>query len=204
MVDDPMPRAPHDVTELLQAWGDGDKEALAKLVPLVYRELRRIAGRQLGRERRDHTLEPTALVHEAYMRLAGHTHPKWKGRVQFYTVAAELMRRILVDHARSRAAVKRGGGALKVSLTKEPVSVQKEIVSPGQQASDIIAIDEGLEALAKIDARKSRVIELRYFGGLTIEEAAEALNVSSQTVINDTRAARAWLFSFLNTGQATP
>lgn len=190
-----VPSPEQEITVILQAWQEGDPNALGKLMPLVYNELRRIAGRYLRRERSDHTLQPTALVNEAYLRLASNTHPRWQGRLQFYAVAAQMMRRILVDHARSHRAAKRGSGAPKVVLEEGQVSGDS---GKGKAAADLLALNDGLEDLRKLDERKSRIIDLRFFGGLTIDETAAALKVSSQTVINDTRVARAWLHSYLN------
>lgn len=180
-----------EVTELLLAWREGDAEALDRLMPLVYDELRRVAEGYLKRESSGHTLQATALVHEAYLRLVGKNHPNWHGRIHFYTVAAKVMRRILVDHARGRRAVKRGRGAVKVPLDSGVAAV------PVERPSDLVALDEALSALAALDPRKARVIELRFFGGLTIDETAQALEVSTATVVNETRLARAWLYQEL-------
>ena len=182
-----MQTSPGDVTRLLKAWREGDPAALEKLTPLVYDDLRRLACRFIRNERPDHTLQPTALVHEAYLRLADKKQPQWQDRAHFYAVAAQLMRRILVDHARVYRAAKRGLGLPKLSLD-EPATLK-----PGPVA-DVVSLDESLTSLAAIDERKSRVIELRFFGGLTIEETAEVLGLSTATVINETRIARAWLF----------
>jgi len=176
-----------DVTQLLIDWREGKKQALAQLVPLVYDELRRLAGRRLSRERSDHTLQATALVHEAYLRLVDKTHPRWQGRVHFFAVAAQQMRRILVDHARSNQAAKRGGGRAKIPIEDGTVVLSHE------RPSDLLALDDALARLGSADHRKAQVIELRYFGGLTLEETAEALEVSTATVVNDSRFARAWL-----------
>ena len=185
-----METSPGDVTELLKAWREGDPTALEKLTPLVYDDLRRLAYRFIRRERADHTLQPTALVHEAYLRLADKRQPRWQDRSHFYAVAAQLMRRILVDHARTHRSAKRGFGFPKLSLD-EPSALK------GEPAVDVVSLDESLNSLAAIDERKSRVIELRFFGGLTIEETAEVLGLSTATVINETRIARAWLFDDL-------
>jgi len=185
-----MGTSPGDVTQLLRAWREGDPTALEKLTPLVYDDLRRLAYRYIRRERPDHTLQPTALVHEAYLRLADKAQPRWQDRAHFYAVAAQLMRRILVDHARAHHSAKRGHGIPTLSLD-EPGAM-----NTGQGAG-IVALDESLTSLAAIDERKSRVIELRFFGGLTIEETAEVLGLSTATVINETRIARAWLFNDL-------
>ncbi len=176
-----------DVTQLLIAWRDGKPQALSRLIPVVYDELRRLAGGQLRRERSDHSLQATALVHEAYLRLVDKTHPRWQGRVHFFAVAAQQMRRVLVDHARRHKAAKRGGGAAKVPIEGETV------VLSDQRPEDLVALDDALSSLESFDTRKARIIELRYFGGLSLEETAEVLEVSTATVVNDARLARAWL-----------
>jgi RNA polymerase sigma factor (TIGR02999 family) len=175
----------HEVTRLLREWANGSQSALEALTPLVYAELRRLAESYLRRERPGHTLQPTAVVHEAYLRLVEQTPPKWENRSHFYGIAARLMRQILVDHARRRQAGKRAG--LKVSLD-EVVSLHRE------RGADLIALDAALSALELIDPRKCRVIELHYFGGLSMEEIAQALNISTVTVRRDMRAAEAWLY----------
>ncbi len=174
------------VTSLLIEWRQGDAGALDRLIPLVHDELRRLADRHLRRERSDHSFDPTDLVHEAYLRLVDKTHPQWRDRAHFFAVAGQVMRRILVDHARGLQTAKRGGGVVRLTFdeAEEPVE---------QQASDLVALDDALEALADFDARRARIIELRFFGGLTIEETAEVLGVSTATVIKDARLARAWL-----------
>lgn len=174
------------VTQLLLDWSKGDGAALNKLTPLVYDELRRLANSHLARERSDHTLQATALVHEAYIRLVDQTQVEWKNRAQFFGLAAQLMRHILVDHARNHRAAKRGSGEPKLMLD-EAAAVYAE------RGADIVALDEALQALAKIDPRKSRVIELRYFGGLKEEETAEVVGISVATVRRDLRMAEAWL-----------
>lgn len=182
--------SPTEVTQLLINWRRGDPAALDQLMPIVYDELHRLADRYMSRERPDHTLQATALVHEAYLRLVT-MDVSWQDRAHFFAVAAQLMRRILVDHARSHQYAKRGGGARKVSLD------EATIVSE-ERAADLVALDDALTSLATIDPRKSRIIELRFFGGLTVEETAEALSVSPATVINETRIARAWLYAEIN------
>ena len=177
----------HEVTRLLLDWANGDKQALDQLTPLVYRELRQLAASCLGRERADHTLQPTALVHEAYLRLVDQKTATWQSLSHFYGVAARLMRQILVDHARRRQAGKRGGR--KVSLEEAAASMEHE------RGADLVALDGALEALEKIDPRKCRAIELHYFGGLSMEETARALDISPVTVRRDMRAAEAWLCS---------
>jgi RNA polymerase sigma-70 factor (ECF subfamily) len=185
------------VTELLLAWGDGDRQALDRLVPLVYAELRRQAQSQLARERGSHTLQPTALVHEAFLRLVDQRTARWQNRAQFFGVAAQLMRRILVDHARARGAAKRGGGALRISLD----DAGEPAVSP---ETDILQLNQALERLAAQDGRQARVVELRYFGGLSTEEAAAVLEVSEVTVKRDWAMAKAWLYRELTAGPARP
>ncbi len=161
--------------------------SLDALMPIVNDELRRLARRHLSRERANHTLQPTALVHEAYLKLVGKDHPDWKDRTHFFAVAAKLMRRILVDHARSHQAAKRGGEFAIVPLEDSAPDSRERI-------RDLVAIDDALEALGKLEPRRARVIELRYFGGLDLEQTAEALGVSTATVVNDARHARAWLY----------
>jgi RNA polymerase sigma factor (TIGR02999 family) len=170
----------------LQGWRNGDRNALDALLPLVYGELRRLAHFQLQRERQDHTLQTAALVHEAYLRLIGLNPPHWESRTHFFAIAAQLMRQILVDYARRHVAVKRGGGACKLSLEEATlVSKQKDV--------DVLSLDDALKALAKIDPRQSRVVELRFFAGLSLEEISEALEIAPATVQRDWTAARAWL-----------
>jgi RNA polymerase sigma factor (TIGR02999 family) len=175
-----------EVTQLLLDWTEGNKAALDKLMPLVYDELRRLARYYLGRERAGHTLETTALVNEAYLRLIDQRSVRWQSRAHFFGIASQLMRRILVDYARSRRYLKRGGGANQVSLD------EAMIVSKGR-AADVVALDDALTALAEIDRRKSQVVEMRFFGGLSIEETAEVLRVSPGTVMRDWTMAKAWL-----------
>lgn len=182
-----------DVTDLLARWRDGDRQALRELMPLVYTELRRLADRSMQAERRDHTLQATALVHEAYMRLMDAQPPSVHDRGHFYALAARLMRRILVDHARKVKAARRGGGALKVQLDKADFGLPP-------QSTDLLALDEALDALAEIDTRKAKVIELRFFGGLEVKETAQLLGVSVPTVVVDTRIARAWLSERMRMG----
>ena len=186
--------ATHEVTNLLGRWGEGDRGALASLTPLVYAELHRLAARALARERPDHTLQPTALVHEAFLRLHGGRPASCRDRLHFLTLAARLMRRILVDHARSVKAARRGAGAVRLSLDRA-----EELAADGTPA-DLLALDAALSELAAADARKAQVIELRFFGGLSVEETATALGVSVPTVILDTRLGRAFLFSRLQVG----
>jgi len=177
----------HEITRLLVDWSKGDQNALEKLTPIVYEELRRLAGRYLRQERHGHTLQSTALVHEAYLKLVGQHSIHWQNRAQFFGVAAQLIRRILVDYARNRHAAKRGANAPRLSL-------DEAIAMPGERDLDLVALDDALEGLAKLDARQSRLVELRFFAGLTMEEAAEVLNMSLATAKRDWTAAKAWLF----------
>jgi RNA polymerase sigma factor (TIGR02999 family) len=181
----------HEVTELLLAWGQGEESALKQLIPLVHAELRRLGHRHMAGERRDHTLQTTALVNEAYVRLVDCQRVNWQNRAHFFAVSAQLMRRILVDFARSRRYLKRGGGAQRISL-------DEGLVVSRQRGEDLMALDDALNALAAIDSRKSRLVELRFFGGLSIKETAEVLKVSEETVVRDWRLAKAWLFRELN------
>jgi RNA polymerase sigma-70 factor (ECF subfamily) len=177
---------PGDVTELLRAWGQGDDQALAALLPLVERELRRLARSYMARERQDHTLQTTALVNEAYMRLTDASQLPWQSRAHFFGIAARLMRRVLVDYARSRGYKKRGGSIEHISLD-DAVAVTPPL------DFDVVALDRALEKLMAMDERKSRVIELRFFGGLSVDETAEVLHVSPDTVKRDWRLAKLWL-----------
>jgi RNA polymerase sigma factor (TIGR02999 family) len=175
-----------DVTGLLIDWSKGDQEALNKLMPLVYDELHRLAGRYLRNERPGHTLQTTALVHEAYLKLVDQTNASWQNRVQFFSAAAQVMRHILVDYARSRRAFKRGGDYCRLSL-------DEAVISSEEKDPDLLTLNEALERLAAIDSQQSRVVELRVFGGLTVEETAEALGVSPRTVKREWSMAKAWL-----------
>jgi RNA polymerase sigma factor (TIGR02999 family) len=186
-------QSPQEVTRLLAARGDGDKQELAALMPMVYDELRRLAHHHLGRERAGHTLQTTALVHEAYLRLVGQKEARWQNRAQFIAVASQMMRRVLVDYARARGFAKRGGGERRVSL-------DEAMVVSDERAADVVALDEALNALAQFDERKSRMVELRFFGGLSIEETAEVLGVSPGTVMRDWTLAKAWLQREISTG----
>jgi len=181
-----MSASSQNITKLLLDWRNGDSEALDRLMPLVYEELRRMANNYMRNERRGHTLQTSALVNEAYLRLVDHENIAWQNRAHFFGVAAQAMRRILVDHARTRNYQKRGGAAQQVSLD------DAAMLADGRPA-ELIALDEALDELAKIDPRKSRVVELRYFGGLNIEETAEALGVSIPTVVRDWNTAKVWL-----------
>ncbi|HQR34449.1 MAG TPA: sigma-70 family RNA polymerase sigma factor [Blastocatellia bacterium] len=175
-----------NVTQLLEAWNKGDESARDELLPLVYQELHKLAGRYLGRERTGHTLQTTALVHEAYLRLVDQKDAQWQNRSHFFAMAATQMRRVLVDYARSRHMAKRGGGAQQVEL-------DEALVVSDERAGDVVALDDALKALAEFDERKSRMVELRFFGGLSIEETAEVLGVSPGTVMRDWTLAKAWL-----------
>ena len=181
----------HPVTELLVRWRGGDSGALEKLMPLVYDEMRRLAHSYLRRERPDHTLQSTALVHEAYVRLTGNAPPQWQDRAHFFGIAANLMRQILVEYARGRNAAKRGGGAIKLAIdTLNEPSERPDL--------DIVALDDALKDLTRIDPQQSRVVELRFFAGLSIEETAEVLGISASTVKRDWNTARFWLFRELD------
>jgi RNA polymerase sigma-70 factor (ECF subfamily) len=181
-----------DVSVLLRAWSDGDQNALDKLAPIVYDELRRLARYYLHRERPGHSLQATALVNEAYLRLVDYKRMRWENRAHFFAVSAQLMRRILVDHAR-RHNLKRGGGVQHVEL-------QDTVVIGEDRAENLIALDEALQSLAHMDARKARVVELRFFGGLSVEETAEVLQISAVTVMRDWSSARAWLYREMDGG----
>ena len=175
-----------DITELLDEWGRGNRRALDELLPLVYQELRRVAARQLRHEREGHSLQPTALVHEAYLRLVDQRKVDWRSRAHFFGVAAQVMRRILVDHARRHLAGKRGDGV-------RPVSIDQAMETPGVQEIPVLDLDDALDRLAQLDAVLAQIVELRAFGGLTIDEAAHVLNVSPSTAKREWRTAKAWL-----------
>jgi RNA polymerase sigma factor (TIGR02999 family) len=183
--------AQDEVTQILNDWSGGDPKAQERLMPFVYDELRRLARSFLAQERGDHTLQPTALVHEAYVRLVDQTRVNWQNRAHFYGIASRMMRRVLVDHARAHAAEKRGGGAIRLSI--EDVQVPLE-----QRAADFVALDEALEKFSQFDERKSKVVEMRFFGGLNDEEIAEVLGVTSRTVLRDWKKARLWLYRELS------
>ena len=178
---------PNQVTRLLLDWGRGDKAALDELMPLVYQELRRLAGAYLRNESPGHTLEPTALIHEAYLRLIDQNTPQWESRTHFFAVAARLMRHILVDHARARQTAKRGGGQRKISLDDAPE------VYTSDDADELLALDEALKKLAAFDPRKCQIIEMRSFAGMSVEETARVLGISEPTVKRETRLAQSWL-----------
>ena len=178
--------SPKEITRLLVAWGDGDQSALDKLVPLVQSELHRLAHHYMGRERPGHTLQTSALVNEAYIRLIDWKNVRWQNRAHFFGVSAQLMRRILVDFARERHYLKRGGGALQVSMSEAAAfAMDKE--------ADLVALDEALVELSEMDRRKAQVVELRFFGGLSVKEVAEVLKISEETVMRDWRLAKVWL-----------
>jgi RNA polymerase sigma-70 factor (ECF subfamily) len=181
----------HRVTQLLEHWSHGDDAALAELTPLIYEELRRLAHRHMGGERPDHTLQTTALVNEAYLRLAGQTNLRWQNRAHFFALAARAMRQILVNYAKSYRAQKRGGGAIKVDLD------EVALVSP-EQSKAIVDLHEALERLVRLDSRKARVVELKYFGGLNHGEIAEIMKISTVTVRRDWVFAKAWLYTELH------
>ncbi len=182
-----------DVTRLLLAWNDGDEEALEKLIPLVYGELRRLAKSRMRGEHPENSLQTTALINEAYLRLVDFRNVQWQNRAHFFALCARLMRRILVDFARSRHYAKRGGGV-------QPVSMDESLVVSPAHSTDLVAVDDALKALAKVDDRKAQVVELRFFGGLTVEESAEVLKVSPETVRRDWKLAKVWLLRELSQG----
>ena len=185
-----QPPRQHQITELLAEWRDGNQSALDELYPLVYNELHRLARRYMSRERKGHTLQTTALINEAYVRLVDQKNVQWANRSHFFAISAQIMRRILIDHARRHAYAKRGGGAQQVSL-EEAATVAPD------QGLELIRLDEALKSLAEMDARRSQVVELRYFGGLSNEEIARVLHVSENTVTRDWNMARAWLYQQL-------
>ena len=181
----------HEVTQILNDWSGGDPQAPERLMPYVYDELRRLARSFLFKERGDHTLQPTALVHEAYVRLVDQRSVNWQNRAHFYGIAASMMRRVLIDHARAHAAEKRGGGTVRLSVDDIQVPLE-------ERAQSLVALDEALEKLKRMDERKCRVVEMRFFGGLTDEEIAEVLDVTTRTVLRDWKKARLWLYRELS------
>ncbi len=183
--------APKEITRLLVAWGEGDQSALEELAPLVQAELHRLAHHYMGRERPDHTLQTSALVNEAYIRLIDWKNVQWQNRAHFFGVSAQLMRRILVDFARDRRYLKRGGGELRVTLGEAAAFAV-------ERSADLVALDEALNALAELDQRKAEVVEMRFFGGLSVEEVAEVLKVSKETVMRDWRLSKVWLLRELD------
>lgn len=184
---------PGEVTRILARWRGGDQKALDELMPLVYREMRDLAARSLRRERPHHTLQSTALVHEAYLRLAHYDHIDWRSRAHFLGVAATIIRQILVDHARTRLRAKRGGGSLFLQL-------EDNVVGAPEREVNLVALDDALLALARLDGQQAKVVELRFFGGLSIEETAEVLSISDSTVKRDWAVAKSWLFRELGPG----
>ena len=192
-----MPTFPQNITQLLACWNEGDESAFDQLVTLVYPELRRLARNYMRREDEAHTLQTSALINEAYLRLVNYQDKGWNNRAHFFAVAAQVMRRILIDHARKHRRAKRGAGANHVSLDGGAVISQ-------DRAADFLALDEALVQLAEIDERKSRIVELRFFGGLTVEEVAEVLNLSPITIKRDWRSARAWLQREINSNSSIP
>jgi RNA polymerase sigma factor (TIGR02999 family) len=185
-----MTPSPESITQLLIEWRDGDEKALDRLMPLVYEELNRLAHRYMRRERPGHSFQTNDLVNEAYLRLVDHKGMRWQNRAHFYAVAAQAMRRILVDRARSRASVKRGG---RIQL----VDLEEGQTAPEKQAAELVALDDALTNLAAVDSRKAKVVEMRYFGGMSVEETAEALEISPVTVMRDWNTAKAWLLRAL-------
>ncbi|HXY06646.1 MAG TPA: ECF-type sigma factor [Terriglobales bacterium] len=186
-----MDSSPAEVTSLLNRLAEGDQDAADRLVPLVYDELRRLATRRLRHERPFHTLQATALVHEAYLRLAEQRNAKWQNRAQFFAVASQVMRRILVDYARTQQRIRRGGKQQKLAFD------EVVLVSP-DRTGEVLAVNESLSRLEKLDPRQGRIVELRYFGGLTIEEIADVVGVASKTVARELKVAKAWLYGHLN------
>jgi RNA polymerase sigma factor (TIGR02999 family) len=186
--------SPEEITQLLIAGSNGSQDALEQLFPLVYEELRRLAHRYMSRERPGHTLQTTAVVHEAYLRLIDQKHVQWQNRAHFFAIAAQMMRRILITHAQSRGYAKRSGGALKVSLDEAAILSQ-------ERAGELLALDEALKSLTDLDPRRSKVVELRFFGGLSNEEIAEVLKISPNTVTRDWNVAKAWLYRELSKEQ---
>jgi RNA polymerase sigma factor (TIGR02999 family) len=181
----------HDVTQILHDWSGGDRKAPERLMPFVYDELRRLARTFLSRERGPHTLQPTALVHEAYLRLVDQTRVNWQNRAHFYGIAASMMRRVLIDHARAHATEKRGGGSVRLSVDDVQLPLE-------QRADSLVALDEALERLSQIDERKSKVVEMRFFAGMSDEEMAEVLGVTTRTVLRDWKKAKLWLYRELS------
>ena len=181
----------NQVTQILHDWSGGDREAPERLMPLVYDEMRRIARAFISRERQGHTLQPTALVNEAYLRLVDQNSVTWQSRAHFYSVAASMMRRVLIDHARTHAAEKRGGGAVHLSIEDVQVPVE-------ERAANFVAMDEALERLSQFNERGRKIVEMRFYAGMSEEEIAEVLNVSTRTVLRDWKAARVWLFRELS------
>lgn len=189
------PNAPNAITQLLIDWGNGDKTALNKLMPLVHEELRKLAHHYMRQERAGHTLQTSALVNEAYLRLVDQPNVRWESRAHFYGIAAQAMRQILVEYARGRAAAKRGGGIRRVELDEATILMN-------EPAAELVALDEALKNLSALDERKSRVVELRFFGGMSVEETAEVLDIHPNTVVRDWSMAKAWLRRELEHGES--
>lgn len=189
--------SPQEVTRLLADWGKGDRSALDKLLPLVHAELRKIARRQISQERPGHTLQATALINEAYLKLIGQGGFEWHNRAHFFAVCAQIMRHILIDHARAHGREKRGGGAIRVSLQDADAAVME-----GEKAEHLIALEDALRSLERVDPQKGRIVELRYFGGLSIEETAEVMNISPRTVRREWQRSKAWLYRMITEGNA--
>ena len=189
--------SPQEITQLLAEWGKGDRFALEKLLPLVHAELRRIARREMSHERPGHTLQATALINEAYLKLLGQEGFEWHNRAHFFAVCAQIMRHILIDHARAHARDKRGGGAIKVSLNDANAVVMAE-----ENAEHLMPLEDALRYLERVDPQKGRIVELRYFGGLSIEETAEVLNISPRTVRREWQRSKAWLYRMMVEGTA--
>jgi RNA polymerase sigma factor (TIGR02999 family) len=189
-----MAFAPGTISRLLVDWRDGDKTALDRLVPLVYQELRRLAAYYMRDQRPGHTLQTSALINETYLRLIDHKNMRWENRAHFYAVAAQAMRRILVDHARRRGYQKRGGGALQVSF-------DEAVIGTEERAAELIALDDAMKDLAVVDPRKAQVVELRYFGGLSVAETAEVVGVSAVTIMREWRSAKGWLLRAISDGE---
>jgi RNA polymerase sigma factor (TIGR02999 family) len=185
----------HDVTQILHDWSSGDTKAPERLMPFVYDELRRLARGFLARERGGHTLQPTALVNEAYLRLVDQTRVNWQNRAHFYGIASRMMRRVLIDHARAHATEKRGGGTIRLSIDDVQVSLE-------ERATSFVALDEAMKRLEQMDERKCKVVEMRFFGGLSDEEIAEVLGVTTRTVLRDWKTARLWLYRELSADHA--
>jgi RNA polymerase sigma-70 factor (ECF subfamily) len=188
-----MGASSEEITELLLSWSNGDQAALDQLIPLVYPELKRLARRYMGRENADHTLQTSALINEAYLRLIDRRNVRWQDRAHFFAVAAQIMRHILVDHARMYRYGKRGGGTIHVPLDEGTI-VREE------RAGELVALDDALRRLAAIDPRKSQIVELRFFGGLTVEETSEVMNLAPITIMREWRAAKAWLWREISAG----
>jgi RNA polymerase sigma factor (TIGR02999 family) len=187
--------SPQEITQLLANWGQGDRSALEKLLPLVHSELRKIARRQMSQERPGHTLQATALINEAYLKLLGQEGFEWHNRAHFFAVCAQIMRHILIDHARAHAREKRGGGAIKVSLNDADAAVMI-----GDKAEHLIALEDALSFLERVDPQKGKIVEMRYFGGLSIEETADVLNISPRTVRREWQRSKAWLYRMIVEG----